>query len=310
MLVLQVGTARPGIGVWAPRWVTLPKEKSVTNEARVDSEGDFLPNGIVDLDDSGTPEPVTEIDYPAPERLIDMQFPDSNHINIPNTPAGDFMKRFHANEEFIYDPSAGAMNYLTHTRGLEFMLALHLISRYIAQPSYKLWTCVTHMCRYLVSHQTGTRILKKVGAKFAFRLTVFIDASYCPKWSPKGKSIMCLLVFLGASLIICEIKATTVVALSSTEAEIIAMAYAFRRIHFAMDFLAELGFKTEVVIYEDNNGVLANLNPIQMNDTVKHIRTKFWYIREASRSCIMRKVHTYWQLADIGTKIHNAATYS
>ena len=76
-----------------------------------------------------------------------------------------------------------------------------------------------------------------------------------------------------------------------------------------MDFLAELGFKTEVVIYEDNNGVLANLDPIQMNDTVKHIRTKFWYIREASRSCIMRKVHTYWQLADIGTKIHNAATW-
>ena len=46
-----------------------------------------------------------------------------------------------------------------------------------------------------------------------------------------------------------------------------------------------------------------------MNDAVKHIRTKFWFIRESTRTFDMRKVHTFWQLADIGTKIHSATTW-
>ena len=40
-----------------------------------------------------------------------------------------------------------------------------------------------------------------------------------------------------------------------------------------------------------------------MNETVKHIRTKYWFIRESIDQGIeVRKVHTYWQLADIHTK--------
>ena len=106
-----------------------------------------------------------------------------------------------------------------------------------------------------------------------------------------------------------EVKAQSVVAQSSTEAEIIAMALAVRRVHYITDFLAELGFASKVVIYEDNNGTLANVKGYQMNDAVKHIRTKFWFIRESCRKFDMRKVHTFWQLADIGTKIHPATTW-
>ena len=104
-------------------------------------------------------------------------------------------------------------------------------------------------------------------------------------------------------------KAQSVVAQSSTEAEIIAMALAVRRVHYIVDFLAELGFNTNVIIYEDNNGTLANVKGYQMNDAVKHIRTKYWFIRESTRTFDMRKVHTFWQLADIGTKIHSATTW-
>ena len=47
-----------------------------------------------------------------------------------------------------------------------------------------------------------------------------------------------------------------------------------------------------------------------MNETVKHIRTKYWFIRESIDQGIeVHKVHTYWQLADIHTKIHNSPTW-
>ena len=48
-----------------------------------------------------------------------------------------------------------------------------------------------------------------------------------------------------------------------------------------------------------------------MNGTVKHIRTKYWFIREAVEpgTVELRKVHTYWQLADFRTKVRNTITW-
>ena len=64
------------------------------------------------------------------------------------------------------------------------------------------------------------------------------------------------------------------------------------------------------MIYEDNNGTITNAFSRQLKETVKHIRTKYWFIRESIDQGIeVRKVHTYWQLADIHTKIHNSPTW-
>ena len=75
-----------------------------------------------------------------------------------------------------------------------------------------------------------------------------------------------------------------------------------------IDFLAEVGFEAHVIIYEDNNGTISNAIGMQMNEAVKHIRTKYWFIRESVMpdNIEMRKVHTFWQLADFHTKIHNS----
>ena len=111
----------------------------------------------------------------------------------------------------------------------------------------------------------------KVPKNFALVLTCFVDAAYAPSWSAKGRSITSILIYLGATLIICDVKAQSVVAQSSTEAEIIALAAAFKKIHYIQDFLEELGYKISIIIYEDNNGAITNAQGMQMNETVKHL---------------------------------------
>ena len=58
-------------------------------------------------------------------------------------------------------------------------------------------------------------------------------------------------------------------------------------------------------------GAISNATSIQINESVKHIRTKFWFIKTVmeEEDFTLKKVHTFWQLADFGTKIHNATTW-
>ena len=119
------------------------------------------------------------------------------------------------------------------------------------------------------------------------------------------------MIFLGASLVHFEVKAQTVVATSSTEAEVIAFAVAVKRAQFIKQFLLELGIHSKVVIYEDNNGVLTNYSGRHCNTALRHIDTAYWYAREtvAAPEWELRKVHTKHQLADFGTKLHDATTF-
>ena len=230
-------------------------------------------------------------------------------INPNDAPGADQTDIKHEMSKLPFRQIIGAVNYATHTRW-DLALSLHIVSRYMSNPFRKLWVALSYMCRYINAYPNFDRILKKTNDQFKFTLTCFVDASYAPSWSPKGKSITCFFIWLGACLIMVEVKTQSVVAQSSTEAEIIALAAAIKKLHYLVDFLAELGFVANVVIYEDNNGTIANASGRQMNETVKHIRTKYWFIRESIDQGIeLRKVHTYWQLADIHTKIHNSPTW-
>ena len=120
--------------------------------------------------------------------------------------------------------SKGA-SFLLLRSAARFMLKLEFLIFYL----YKLWNAIVYMCRYINSNRNELTIIKKVEAQCALTLTVFVDASYAPRWSPKAKSVSCVIIFLGSTLIVFEVKAQSVVAQSSTEAEIIAMALAVRR---------------------------------------------------------------------------------
>lgn len=108
-----------------------------------------------------------------------------------------------------------------------------------------------------------------------------------------------------------ETKGQTVVATSTTEAEIIAFAVAIKRGQYIKQYLKELGIESKAIIYEDNNGTISNFSSRHSQTTLRHIDTAYWYARETIEQpgWELRKVHTKHQLADLGTKLHDGNTF-
>ena len=199
----------------------------------------------------------------------------------------------------------GAIGYMVHTRW-EITLFLHVLARHTASPCPKMWAGIKQLLKYLNSTKDRRRVMVKCPRILALILTCFVDAAYSPPWSPHAKSITCVMIFLGSCMVHFEVKAQSVVAQSSTEAEIIAFSLAVRRLHYIIDILDDLGLPyTKCVIYEDNQSAIRNFTGYQLGDLCKHIRTKFWYCKEsvALPRWSLRNVSTHFQLADIGTKI-------
>ena len=101
-------------------------------------------------------------------------------------------------------------------------------------------------------------------------------------------------------------KLQPTVALSSAEAEYMAVCAAVQEAVHLRRLMCDLGFeqKEPTVIYEDNQGCIAlSDNPVHHRRT-KHIDIRFHFIRErvASKETELKYVPTEFQLADLLTK--------
>ena len=96
------------------------------------------------------------------------------------------------------------------------------------------------------------------------------------------------------------------VALSSTEAEYLAVSSASQECIFLRGVLSDLGVvvKGATVIYEDNMGAIAlTANPVLRKRT-KHIDTRHHFIRELVKDGVVKLEHlgTNEMIADVLTK--------
>ena len=82
-------------------------------------------------------------------------------------------------------------------------------------------------------------------------------------------------------------------ALSTCEAEYIALAAAVQEIMYLTQLLSEIGFQLKCypVIYEDNQGKIALTNNPVNRQRSKHIDIKYHFIRtEVNRGTLMQKI--------------------
>ena len=110
-------------------------------------------------------------------------------------------------------------------------------------------------------------------------------------------------------------KLQTEIALSTTEAEYIALSQSMRDLLPMRSLLQEVGTKMNLSfvkeakvkskVFEDNNGALTLANAPKMNPRTKHIAVKYHHFRECigkDKGIEILKVDTKDQLADTLTK--------
>jgi hypothetical protein len=114
---------------------------------------------------------------------------------------------------------------------------------------------------------------------------------------------------LGLNLVSWSAKKQTMVALSSCEAEFVALVEAIKELRWLTAVLSELGFDSLIthplVLHSDNQAAIGLINSTKHHARTKHINRRLLFVRDDVSSGFIRLVYTPSedQLADIFTKV-------
>ncbi|GKF15527.1 hypothetical protein Tco_0056989, partial [Tanacetum coccineum] len=205
----------------------------------------------------------------------------------------------------VVDPShyrgmIGTLLYLTASRpGLQFVICM--CARYQARPTEKHLHAVKKIFWYLRGTiNRGLWYLKDS----LIALTTFADADHAGCQDTR-RSTSGSMLFLGDRLVSWSSKRQKSIAISSTEAEYIAMSGCCAQILWMRSQLTDysLGFN-KIPMYRDNKSVIAlSFNNVQYSRS-KHIDIIFHFIKEHVENGVIELyfVNSEHQLADIFTK--------
>ena len=202
-----------------------------------------------------------------------------------------------------YQCAIGSLNYAAIATRPDISQAVGMLSQFMQSPSEEHWIGIKRILRYL----KGTL---SFGLKFSrsdsFVLHGYSDSDWA-SCSESRKSTSGLIFRLGECTVSWRSKKQSIVALSSTEAEYVALCEACQEVTWLRRLLHDIGLpqtSKPTTVYEDNQGAMAlSMNP-KDHPRTKHIDVRFHYIRD----CIDRKrvnleyVRTTDMVADTLTK--------
>ncbi|GJZ75236.1 hypothetical protein Tco_0639701 [Tanacetum coccineum] len=174
-------------------------------------------------------------------------------------------------------------------------------ARYQARPTQKHLKEVKRIFKYLKGTiNMGLWYPKDSG----FELTAFSDADHAGCLDTR-KSTSGGIQFLGDKLVSWMSKKQNCTAMSSAEAEYVALSASLTQVMWMRTQLQDYGFNyNKIPLYCDSQSAIAiSCNPVQHSRT-KHIHTRYHFIKEQVENGIIELyfVRTEYQLADMFTK--------
>ena len=202
----------------------------------------------------------------------------------------------------LYRSLIESLRYLLHTRP-DMTYSVSILSRYMVNPTSDHWIAAKRVLRYL----KGTIDFGLVYVKGVKNLNVigYSDSDFAGDVEDR-KSTSGQIFFLGGLPITWNSLKQKVVALSSCEAEYIAITSAIcQGVWIARLVMEVMGVKLEAVkIMVDNQSAIMLSKTSAHHNRTKHIDTRYHFIRDCIEDgrVIIEHVKTEDQLADILTK--------
>ena len=220
-------------------------------------------------------------------------------------------------EGWDYASVIGMLMYLSSNSRPDIAFAVHQCARFSFCPKRSHEEAVKRIVRYLKGTKDKGLFFTPSGK---FEVDCYVDADFAGLWryeddqnpvSVKSRTGY-MLVFAGCPLLWAS-KLQTEIALSTTEAEYIALSQSMRDLLPTRELIHEVvpyfGIALEAVtthstVFEDNQGAIALANAPKMTPRSKHIGIKYHFFREHVRAGIVRikYVATEFQIADVFTK--------
>ena len=176
-----------------------------------------------------------------------------------------------------YQAVIGSLNYAAVATRPDISTAVGKLSQFMRNPGADHWSGVKRILRYLkgtIDH--GLTFT----ASDEFILHGFSDADWAG-CTESRKSTSGYAFFIGNCIVSWASKKQSIVALSSTEAEYVALCSAAQETVWLRNLLADVGFQqsTPTCVKEDNQGAMCLAKNPKNHNRTKHIDIKFHYTR-------------------------------
>ena len=222
--------------------------------------------------------------------------------------------------EWNYATVVGMLMYLASNSRPDIAFAVHQCARFAHKARAPHEQAVKRICRYLKGTAERGLILSPTDQKELI-VNCYVDADFAGLWGAEDEqSPMCVKSRTGYVLTLndCPLvwvsKLQTEIALSTMEAEYIALAQAMREVIPTRRMVTYVGEILGLIanakpiakstVFEDNNGALRLATVPKMTPRSKHIAIKYHFFREHvfNGTVDIEKIDTSNQKADIFTK--------
>jgi len=246
---------------------------------------------------------------------------DSNHKHTPasTVPLGTDANGTSMQESWNYASVVGMLMYLANNSRPDIQFAVHQCARFTHCPKQSHAEGVKRVCRYLAGTSRNGLTFKPTNQ---MKLDCYVDADFAGLWNHEDdqdpvcvKSRTGYVMTLGGCPLHFVSKLQTEIALSTLEAEYIALSQSMRDLLPMRDLLQEIGTKLNLdfanpaimhsTVFEDNNGALGLATSPRITPRTKHIAVKYHFFRNKigkEKGIIIEKIDTAEQKADIFTK--------
>ena len=274
-------------------------------------------NGTLELRQVGLIEKV----------LKTMGMTNGNRKKTPasRTPLGTDANGAPFNENWEYASVIGMLLYLSSNSRPDIQFAVHQCARFTHAPKASHAEAVKRIARYLVETKDKGLIFTPTPH---IKLDCYVDADFAGLWGYEDdQDPVCVKSRTGFVFTIadCPIswtsKLQTEIALSTLEAEYIALSQAMRELIPLRRLFREIGDKMSLeltngllrsTVFEDNNGALALATAPKLTPRTKHIAVKYHFFKshiagangadDDGTGIYIKKIESENQKADIFTK--------
>jgi transposase InsO family protein len=240
--------------------------------------------------------------------------PLENNVKFTGVIAGILDENSEIDRKFPYRQAIGALMYLSVCTRPDLATAISILSKFNANPQPEHWQAVKRVFRYLkgtmglgilYSNEPNQNQACINGDPIKHHLFGYADASWADDLQDRRSTTGYVFMFNNAPISWCCRRQSTV-ALSSTEAEYMALADATQEALWILKLMKDLEYQDAVPlnIYEDNQGCIAIAHDPTMHKRTKHIDTKHHFLRQhiQERTITLNYCETNLMLADFMTK--------
>ncbi|GJW81925.1 copia LTR rider [Tanacetum coccineum] len=236
-----------------------------------------------------------------------VQMPLGGHFKLPlkDCPVRDCdVERM---SKVPYANAVRSLMYLMVCTRPNIVYAVSIVSRYLVNLGKNCWEAVKWILKYL---RGTTKVGLVYGKNNSNHVDVagFVDSDYA-KDPNKGRSITSYTFLVQGCVVSWKATLPHMVALSTTEAEYMALTKAVKEAIWLRGLLKELGVElNRVVVNCDNQGAIHLSQNHVFHERTKHINVRYHFIRKVLEAKMIKvlKVGTEYNAADALTKVRRS----